>query len=176
MIINSIISLIQETNEMRPRIRVKVFAFNKEKTKILAHLRKEPIIPKLPAGAVDKGETFIDAAKREMMEESGWIAKNFKYVNIPGNWKLNISKKDQEKYFNKKKLDEDIISETNICVVCEAVKYNPNSNHGSQNDEDEFDLYDINLIKELTKNSVPMNERVNFQKQFRLACFKQLGF
>jgi len=167
-------SLIQEINELRPRLRVEVFAFNKNKTQILAHLRKPTIIPKLPAGAVDKGETFIDTAKREMMEESGWVATNFKHINVPGNWKLDISKEDELKYFSKWKLEEPIISETNICIICEAVKFNPNSKYGSENDSHEFDLYDVDLIYNLTKNSIPKNDRVGFQKRFRIACFDYL--
>jgi 8-oxo-dGTP pyrophosphatase MutT (NUDIX family) len=178
LITNNILTLINESNEIQTdRLRVEVYAFNKDKIKILAHLRKLTIIPKLPAGAVDIGETLIMAAQREMMEESGWIGVNFKHINIPGNWKLEISEEEQIEYFAKWKIkNNSIISETNYCIICEAIKFNPNTTFGSEGDSDSFEMIDSSIIYDLTKNAITKNKRVEFQKNFRLACFKHLGF
>lgn len=172
--IKNIINLINESNEIKEhRIRVEVFALTKDHKQILAHLRKPGIIPKLPAGGVDIGETIINAAKREMMEESGWIAENFKELKVPGNWTMNFTKKQQKEFFSKWKLENgEIKSETNHCIVCNPITFTPSNLYGSEGDGDEFDLYDTDLIYNLTKNSTPLNSRVEFQKQFRLACFK----
>lgn len=174
MILNSIYNLILESNELRPRIRVETFAFNKDRTQILAYVKHNKYYPKLPAGAINVGESYIDASKREMMEESGWTGINFKVINIPGNWILPISLTDQQKWFSNWKLKENIISETNICIICNAKEFNPTTAYASEGDSHEFKLYNINFIKNLTENADTKNKRVEFQKQFRIACFKKL--
>ena len=45
-----------------------------------------------PAGAIEKDESEIDAAKRELMEETGYIANSFDIINdyISNNHNLNV--------------------------------------------------------------------------------------
>lgn len=175
MISTHIINLIKESNEVLiNRLRVEVYAFNQDQTKILAYLRSSSKLPKLPAGGVNINETLIDAAKREMMEESGWTGINFKQIKIPGNWKLNISQKEQLQYFSNWENKSNIQSETNFCVVCEVDQFKPTNAFKTSNDSDNFELYDIDLIYNLTKKSISKNNRIEFHKQFRLTCFNYL--
>lgn len=132
------------------------------------------VLPHLSGGAVDPEETTIEAAKREMMEESGWVGINFKQIKIPGNWKLDISEEDQLIYFPNWKINKDFKSETYIFILCEAVDFNPTSQYGIEKDDHEFVLNDIKLIHDLTKNSISKDKRREFQKQFRLKCFDYL--
>lgn len=174
MILNSIYNLILESNELRPRIRVETFAFNKDRTQILAYVKHNNYYPKLPAGAMNVNESYINASKREMMEESGWTGENFKVVDIPGNWVLPVNLHDQTEWFSSWKLKDDIISETNICISCIVKEFKPTTIYASEGDSHEFKLYDVNFIKKLTENSITKNKRVEFQKQFRIVCFKKL--
>jgi ADP-ribose pyrophosphatase len=40
----------------------------------------EGVAVEFPAGMVDGGEEFVDAAKRELLEETGYVAENFKEI------------------------------------------------------------------------------------------------
>lgn len=80
-IIETIKELIHESNKEQKikinglifRTTCKVFCINRKNNTILTRLDKY----QLPGGALDIGENHIKAAKRELMEESGWVATNY---------------------------------------------------------------------------------------------------
>ena len=83
-IIENIQKLIQENekitkiNNLNYRTRIEIYALNSE-NKILYELSKTGTL-KLPGGGLDNNETIINAAKRELMEETGHIST--KYIDL----------------------------------------------------------------------------------------------
>ncbi|MCI6610285.1 MAG: NUDIX hydrolase [Ezakiella sp.] len=61
---------------------VAIIGISNKRMVVLKHFRKpaEEILIEIPAGIVEKGETPIDAAKREFLEETGYVAKNLTYI------------------------------------------------------------------------------------------------
>ena len=62
--------------------------------KILISYQKQPesknVFTSLPGGRREKGETALNAAKREMLEETGYVAKDWRlFKKIDPVWKIN---------------------------------------------------------------------------------------
>ena len=155
-------------NGTKRRYRVEVFALGPDNT-ILACPNGWVEFPDLPGGGVDKNETPELAGMRELREESGWLADNFKYLNIPGEW---IFRGQDDPWFNKDGWNEEVY----IPVICNAINFAPCELYGSEGDALEFKLLPIEQIKKETEDA--LNEGLSTRKQimmkFRLAVFKEL--
>ena len=69
------------------RFTARVFLRNEREELAFLHILGEDDFGKrdhfeTPGGGVEEGETFIDAAKREVMEELGFVASDFKLIGM----------------------------------------------------------------------------------------------
>lgn len=150
-------------NHKRRRTRVEVYVINKEKTHILTHIRSDHEFDEFPAGGVDVGETLIDAAIRELQEESGWIAKNYTLIDLGKRYIWSGKEYDD---LTKYGWDE----EEQIPVICEGVGFFPNEKYGQEGDTFPFLMVPITDVIESTKKFISTNtdERFAIKAQCRL--------
>lgn len=69
-------------NNSRPRVGVQVLVIKDEKILIGRDSRKGEDVWGVPGGNWESGETLLEAAKREVFEESGVECNNFKLINV----------------------------------------------------------------------------------------------
>jgi len=63
---------------------VGIIAFTKDNKILLEKQFRYPlhdVIYEIPAGKIDPGEDLLECAKRELLEETGYIAKDWKYLS-----------------------------------------------------------------------------------------------
>jgi 8-oxo-dGTP pyrophosphatase MutT (NUDIX family) len=125
--------------------------------------------PEFPGGGQDEGETVIQAALRETMEEAGWLAKDPYVFDLPGNWTYVATEaKDKKKLWN---------MEENIVVVSTAVGFHPDKTFGSEHDALKCEVVAIETIiaalsKRITYN---MTDRFRIKNMMILEVLKRLS-
>lgn len=138
---------------------VAVFALTKEKEVILEKIYRIPLksyVIEFPAGILDKkGESKKEAAKRELLEETGYLAKNLIFVKaLPFNpslekTKINLFFAPDVEFFGKKKTKD--LEEIEVIKIplknLLSFLFNPPKNL-------EVDLMDFSFILLLAKKGL----------------------
>ena len=175
--IQEIKDLIQEAsqekiivkNGLNYRTTCKVFCIDKNNN-ILCEVNAPPKEPELPGGALDINETHIQTAKRELMEEAGWTAKNF--VFIQHRKIFHLENNTAQEWFGRDGWSGEMYS----AVKCEPIEYKPDATFGIEGDQGNFELIPIKRFKELLKLARPKYDRVKFRNQFYFEVLKLLGY
>ena len=155
------IEKVIKVNGLNYRTACKIFCIDKNKN-ILCEIHKPPGVTQLPGGALDIGENHIQAAKRELMEEAGWIAKNFKLINYTKTFHLKNN--TAQEWFGKDGWSGEVYS----AVKCKAVEYKPDHTFGIEGDSGKFEFIPIREFVKLIKLSKPKYDRIKFRNEFLL--------
>ena len=142
--------LVTIVNGAKRRTRTEIYALNFE-GKILSCCRPGKY-PELPGGGVDIGESPIQAAQRECMEESGWVVNNLTQLTVHDNLYIDDDKNDH--WF----VDCGWAEEIEYAVLAHAVAYQPDNRYTKSEDSLVFDFYPIDRIISDTEEAIAKAE------------------
>lgn len=131
-------------NGKKRRNRVEVFAISD--SKILAYSKGINSYLELPGGAVNEGETIIEAGLRELAEEAGWPATNAKIINIPGE---HVFIENENSWLKQHGVDEEV----NSAISCNVTEFRPTQLYGSEDDSYKYTLLSIDQVISETINT-----------------------
>lgn len=159
--------MVTYVKDKKRRCRVEVFALGPGATALMAS-KGARALPYVPGGGIDEGESVIEAASRELQEESGWLAVNHRALPVPGEW---VFKGTSDAWFKECGWEE----EHNAASTCEAVRFAPNEKYGSEGDGDVFTLRPLEQLFDETQAALPyLFPRLRFMAVFRLAALEVL--
>lgn len=159
-------------NGKRRRYRVDVLVFD-EAGHILASSNDKNKLRKisLPGGGIDEGESVIQAAAREMAEESGWVADTLVQLrmNVPLVYHADINRVD---WFSRAGWSE----EESFIVVGKDAEFRPTSAYGSEGDGAIFEMLPIQDVINSTKDEANKHPcpRARCLAEFRLIALNYI--
>jgi 8-oxo-dGTP pyrophosphatase MutT (NUDIX family) len=123
---------------LNSRQRVEAICIGPENT-LLACSAKHNGYIELPGGGTDKGETAIQAALREVREETGWSVIDAELFTQYGDF---VYPAEEGSWLKKNGYDQ----ETNVYVTCKALRFDPDSIFGSQGDAQRYELLSLDQV------------------------------
>ena len=125
--------------------------------------------PEFPGGGVDEGESTIEAALREAMEESGWVAEQPYEMHCPGDWTYRVQEGDRHKnaIWN---------LEENLVVICKSGEYKPDATFGSEHDALKCKMVPLGEIVDALKKKLSgkMDNRFKIKNELILTVLESL--
>lgn len=150
------------------RHRVEVYVLNEDKQILASYY--EGRSPSMPGGGIDLGESPTQAAARELMEEAGWIADNYRVALFNFD---NVFKSTGCQWLMQDGVDEEV----QHVVLCNGIKYQPDTRFGSEGDSSSFAYMSIDNLAFSTKRFIDNNVQLGIhydRANYRLKVIQSL--
>lgn len=141
--------LVTTINGKRTRTRVECYIVNNE-NKILTHYKPNQY-PELPGGGVDNEESYLQAAKRETMEESGWLIEDLQILfDIPMFERVYTDQKKDDQWFVEQGWEQEVAYH----ILAKPIEFSPDHRFMNSEDDSRFSFNDIDIIISETQKAI----------------------